>query len=95
MIEIYREIADGLDGVDGYSHLFVLIYFACSRPKQIGALIVKPRYREGNRIFVRGVDFFDGRRLSLSKAIGRSIESTTTPCSNGFLAWPMSRVIFN
>ena len=38
MIEIYREIADGLDAVDGYSHLFVLIYFACSRPKQIGAL---------------------------------------------------------
>jgi tRNA (Thr-GGU) A37 N-methylase len=25
-LEIFAEFADGLDGVDGYSHLFVLVY---------------------------------------------------------------------
>ena len=112
MIEICSEIADGLDVIDGYSNLFVLIHFSRLRPEQVGALKVKPggllrrdfkledlpelgvfaldsptrpnligltlarvAKREGNRIFVRGVGFFDGRRLSISKAIGRSIES--------------------
>jgi len=96
-IEIYPEFAAGLDGVDGYSHLFVLVYFDRLRPEQIGPLQVKPRglvrrgfkledlpelgvfaldsptrpnpigltlvrviRREGNRIFVQGLDFFDG-----------------------------------
>jgi len=96
-IEIYLEFAAGLDGVDGYSHLFVLAYFDRLRPEQIGPLKVKPRgllrrgftleelpelgvfaldsptrpnpigltlvrviKREENRIFVQGLDFFDG-----------------------------------
>jgi tRNA-Thr(GGU) m(6)t(6)A37 methyltransferase TsaA len=96
-IEIYAEFTAGLDGIDGYSHLFVLAYFDRLRPEQIGPLRVKPRgllrrgfkledlpelgvfaldsptrpnpigltlvrvvRREGNRIFVQGVDFFDG-----------------------------------
>jgi tRNA-Thr(GGU) m(6)t(6)A37 methyltransferase TsaA len=96
-IEIYPEFAEGLDGVDGYSHLFVLAYFDRLRPEQIGPLKVKPRglvkrgfkldelpllgvfsldsptrpnpigltlvrllRREGNRLFVKGLDFFDG-----------------------------------
>ena len=96
-IEIYSEFAAGLDGIDGYSHLFLLVYFDRLRPEQIGPLKVKPRglvrrgfkleelpelgvfaldsptrpnpigltlveviKREGNRIFVRGLDFFDG-----------------------------------
>lgn len=96
-IEIYPEFAAGLDGVDGYSHLFVLVYFDRLRPEQIGPLKVKPRgllrrgfkleelpelgvfaldsptrpnpigltlvrvsKREENRIFVQGLDFFDG-----------------------------------
>lgn len=96
-LEIFPEFAEGLDGVDGYSHLFVLVYFDRLRPEQIGPLKVKPRglvrrgfkledlpelgvfaldsptrpnpigltlvrivRREGNRIFVRGLDFFDG-----------------------------------
>lgn len=42
-IEIYPEFADGLDGIDGYSHLFVLVYFDRLRPEQIGPLKVKPR----------------------------------------------------
>lgn len=96
-LEIYPEFAAGLDGIDGYSHLFVLVYFDRLRPEQIGPLKVKPRglvrrgfkleelpelgvfaldsptrpnpigltlvrviKREGNRIVVQGLDFFDG-----------------------------------
>lgn len=96
-IEVYPEFAAGLDGIDGYSHLFLLIYFDRLRPEQIGPLKVKPRglvrrgfkleelpelgvfaldsptrpnpigltlvrviRREGNRISVQGLDFFDG-----------------------------------
>ena len=96
-LEIYPEFADALDGIDGYSHLFVIVYFNRLRPEQIGPLKVRPRAllrkgfkleelpwlgvfaldsptrpnpigltlvrfvgREGNRLFVQGLDFFDG-----------------------------------
>jgi len=96
-LEIYPEFADGLEGIDGYSHLFVIVYFDRLRPEQIGPLKVKPRgllkrgfkleelpllgvfaldsptrpnpigltlvrlvRREGNRLVVQGLDFFDG-----------------------------------
>jgi tRNA-Thr(GGU) m(6)t(6)A37 methyltransferase TsaA len=42
-LEIFPEFAAALDGIDGYSHLFVLIYFDRLRPEQIGPLKVKPR----------------------------------------------------
>jgi tRNA-Thr(GGU) m(6)t(6)A37 methyltransferase TsaA len=42
-LEIYPEFADGLEGIDGYSHLFVIVYFDRLRPEQIGPLKVKPR----------------------------------------------------
>jgi tRNA-Thr(GGU) m(6)t(6)A37 methyltransferase TsaA len=95
-LEIYPEFAAGLEGIDGYSHLFVLVYFDRLRPEQIGPLKVKPRGlvrrgfkledlpelgvfaldsptrpnpigltlarllgREGNRLSVQGLDFFD------------------------------------
>ncbi len=95
-LEIYSEFAEGLEGIDGYSHLFVLVYFDRLRPEQIGPLKVKPRgllrrgftleelpllgvfaldsptrpnpigltlvrllRREGNRLFVQGLDIFD------------------------------------
>jgi tRNA-Thr(GGU) m(6)t(6)A37 methyltransferase TsaA len=96
-LEIFPEFADGLEGIDGYSHLFVVIYFDRLRPDQIGPLKVKPRglvrrgfkledlpelgvfaldsptrpnpigltlvrllRRDGNRLAVKGLDFFDG-----------------------------------
>src|SRR5512147_1475578 len=96
-LEIEPEFAEALDGIDGYSHLFVIVYFDRLRPEQIGPLKVKPRgllrrgfkleelpelgvfaldsptrpnpigltlvrvsKREENRIFVQGLDFFDG-----------------------------------
>lgn len=95
-LEIYPEFGEGLEGIDGYSHLFVIVYFDRLRPEQIGPLKVKPRgllrrgftleelpllgvfaldsptrpnpigltlvqllKREGNRLFVKGLDFFD------------------------------------
>ena len=42
-VEIYPEFADGLDGIDGYSHFFVLTYFDRLRSEQKGPLKVKPR----------------------------------------------------
>jgi tRNA-Thr(GGU) m(6)t(6)A37 methyltransferase TsaA len=42
-IEIYSEFEPALEGLDGYSHLFVLAYFDRLRPDQIGPLQVKPR----------------------------------------------------
>jgi tRNA-Thr(GGU) m(6)t(6)A37 methyltransferase TsaA len=96
-LEIYPEFEEGLDGVDGYSHLFVIVYLDRLRPEQVGPLKVKPRgllrkgfkleelplvgvfaldsptrpnpmgltlvrliKREGNRLRVQGLDFFDG-----------------------------------
>ena len=96
-LEIYPEFEEGLEGIDGYSHLFVLAYFDRLRPEQVGPLKVKPRgllrrgfkleelpvlgvfaldsptrpnpigvtlvrflRREGNRLFVQGLDLFDG-----------------------------------
>ena len=96
-LEIHPEFEAGLQGIDGYSHLFVLVYFDRLRPEQIGPLQVKPRgllkrgfkleelpllgvfaldsptrpnpigltlvrfvKREGTRLFVQGLDFFDG-----------------------------------
>ena len=94
---IYPEFQEALDGIDGYSHLFVIVYFDRLRPEQVGPLRVKPRglvrrgfaleelpllgvlaldsptrpnpigltlvrfvRREANRLFVQGLDFFNG-----------------------------------
>ena len=42
-IEIYPEFQEALDGLQGFSHIFVLSYLNKLRPDQIGALKVKPR----------------------------------------------------
>jgi len=42
-IEVYPEFQDALDGLTGFSHIFVLSYLHKLRPDQIGALKVKPR----------------------------------------------------
>lgn len=41
-LEIFPEFEAALEGIDGYSHLFVLGYFHKLRPEQIGPLKVKP-----------------------------------------------------
>jgi len=42
-IEIYPEFQEALDGLDGFSHVFVLSYLNKLRPEQVGPLKVKPR----------------------------------------------------
>jgi len=42
-LEIYPEFESALEGIDGYSHLFVLCYFDRLRKEQIGPLQVKPK----------------------------------------------------
>jgi tRNA-Thr(GGU) m(6)t(6)A37 methyltransferase TsaA len=42
-LEIFADFEAGLEGIDGYSHLFVLCYFHKLRPDQIGPLQVKPK----------------------------------------------------
>ncbi len=41
-LEIFPEFEAALEGIDGYSHLFVLCYFHKLRPDQIGPLQVRP-----------------------------------------------------
>ncbi|MBI2361006.1 MAG: tRNA (N6-threonylcarbamoyladenosine(37)-N6)-methyltransferase TrmO [Deltaproteobacteria bacterium] len=96
-LEIYPEFESALEGIDGYTQLFVICYFHKLRPAQIGPLQVKPRRlvergfkleelpllgvfaldspsrpnpigltlvrlvkREGRRLRVKGIDYFDG-----------------------------------
>jgi len=49
-LEVFGEFAPALEGIDGYSHLFVVCYFHRLRPDQIGPLQVRPR-----RLIRRGV----------------------------------------
>ena len=43
IVEVYPEFEAGLDGLDGFSHIFVLGHFDRLRPEQVGPLRVKPR----------------------------------------------------
>ena len=42
-LEILPEFAPALEGIDGYSHIFLIYHFHQLRPAQIGPLQVKPR----------------------------------------------------
>jgi len=43
IIEIFPEFQEALDGLDGFSHIFVLSYLHKLRPEQIGPLKVRPK----------------------------------------------------
>jgi len=97
VVEVFPEFEPALEGLDGFSHVFVLGHFDQLRPEQIGPLQVKPRAlvrmglkldelptlgvfsldsptrpnpiglslatllkREGNRLHVSELDYFDG-----------------------------------
>ena len=51
-LEVYPEFEAGLDGLEGFSHIFVLGYFHNLRPEQVGPLKVKPRglLRDGLKV---------------------------------------------
>jgi tRNA-Thr(GGU) m(6)t(6)A37 methyltransferase TsaA len=42
-IEIFPEFEDAIDGLDGFSHIFVLSHLDRLKPEQIGVLKVRPR----------------------------------------------------
>ena len=42
-LEIFPEFEPALEGLDGYSHLFLIFYFHKLRPEQIGPQQVKPK----------------------------------------------------
>jgi len=42
-IEIFPEFQEALDGLDGFSHIFVLSHLDRLKPEQIGVLKVRPR----------------------------------------------------
>ena len=42
-IHVFAEFGDGLEGIDGHSHIYVLAYFNALRSDQIGHLKVQPR----------------------------------------------------
>ncbi|MDG6923187.1 MAG: tRNA (N6-threonylcarbamoyladenosine(37)-N6)-methyltransferase TrmO [Nitrososphaerota archaeon] len=42
-VEIYPQYKDAVEGLDGFSHIFVLAYFHNLRPEQIGPLKVRPK----------------------------------------------------
>lgn len=97
VVEIFPEFEEALEGLDGYSHLFIISYFHKLRPEQIGPLKVKPKRaakrgfkfeevpslgvfaldsptrpnpigvtlvrllgKHGRKLFVSGIDLFDG-----------------------------------
>jgi tRNA (Thr-GGU) A37 N-methylase len=51
-IEIFPEFQEALDGLEGFSHIFVLSFLHKLRLDQVGALKVRPRrlLRKGFRI---------------------------------------------
>lgn len=53
-LEILPELAPALQGIDGYSHLFVICHLHRLRPDQIGPLQVRPR-----RLVRRGFELED------------------------------------
>jgi len=42
-VEVYERFEDALDGLEGFSHIFVIGYFHQLRREQVGPLRVKPR----------------------------------------------------
>ena len=42
-LEIFEEFLPALEGIDGFSHLFLISYLHRLRPEQVGPLQVKPR----------------------------------------------------
>lgn len=42
-LEVFPEFAAALEGIENYSHLFLICYFHKLRPEQVGPLRVKPK----------------------------------------------------
>ena len=117
-IEVFKEYEEGLDGIEGFSHIIVLAYLHrvseeqrkvlkvrhrrlkrfgiriddlpevgvfCTdsphRPNPIALSIVELVKREGNILYIKGLDLFDGTPVLDIKAYtpDRCIENIETP----------------
>jgi len=112
VVEIFSEFEEALEGLDGYSHLFIFSYLHKLRPDQMGPLKVKPKRavkrgfkleelptlgvfaldsptrpnpvgltlvrllkRRGGKLFVVGIDLFDGTPIIDVKAYNPDYEA--------------------
>lgn len=73
VVEIFPEFEEALEGLDGYSHLFIVSYLHKLRPDQIGFLRVKPR-----RLTRRGLSLEELPTLGVF-----ALDSPTRPNSLG------------
>lgn len=122
-LEICPEYQDGLKGIDGYSHLWLICYLDRLRPEQIGPLQIKPRCllrsgyraeeipligvfaidsptrpnpiglslvrlikRVDNRLFVEGLDVFDGTPILDIKGYGPGYRAETYTLPTWFIS---------
>lgn len=99
-VEVYAEFAAGLEGIDGYSHVFILAYLDQLRPEQVGPLQVKPRrlLRKGltlDELPVLGVFALDSPTrpnpigLSLVELVGRDGRMLTVRGLDYFTGTPV------
>ena len=49
-VEVFPQFREALDGLEGFSHIFVLSYLHRLRPDQIGPLKVKPQKTTEGRL---------------------------------------------
>jgi tRNA-Thr(GGU) m(6)t(6)A37 methyltransferase TsaA len=111
IVEIFPEFEEALEGIDGYSHVFIFSYLHKLKPHQIGPLKVKPKRaekrgfkledlptlgvfaldsptrpnpvgltlvrllkRRGGKLFVAGIDLFNGTPVIDVKAYNPDYE---------------------
>jgi len=72
-LEVFPQFTPALEGLDGYSHLFIICHFHRLRPDQIGPLQVRPK-----RLTRRGFRLEDLPRLGVF-----ALDSPTRPNAIG------------
>ena len=65
---IYPDFQEALEGIDGYSHLFVIVYFNRLRAEQIGPLTGEASGPHEKRIHARRASFTGSFRAGFTDA---------------------------
>jgi tRNA (adenine37-N6)-methyltransferase len=81
-VEVFPEFQEALEGLEGFSHIFVLSYLNKLRPEQVGPLKVRPR-----RLLRRG---FTLEELPLVGVF--AIDSPTRPNPIGLSLVPLLKI---
>ena len=77
-------------GLDNLPELGILALDSPTRPNPIGLTLVRMLRRDGNRIIVNGLDFFDGTPILDIKPYRDHIAPTNSPCPTGCASWPVN-----